>query len=221
MKPEALIQRNSGTVDGALFSGTSVPIRSLFDFLRDNQTVETFLDHFPTIAPEQVLAVLTKSRDMLLHAPSDSHESQLSHPESATRQDAPLVSQLWHREPSATQLLVCKSCRDPIYAIANGRSYLHAFNGSAKCITPLLPKVTEATPYDDHQTYASFRAELIADMTKDFHSYCEVASPEELLEMLLADARHFADANRLNFDEHYHHSHNLYLDTQQTRDANP
>jgi len=59
MKLEALIQRNSLTVDGAaLFRGTSVPIRSLFDFLRDNQTVETFLDHYPTIAPEQVLAVL-------------------------------------------------------------------------------------------------------------------------------------------------------------------
>ena len=200
MKPEALIQHNSLTVDGALFSGTSVPIRSLFDFLRDNQTVETFLDHFPTIAPEQVLAVLTKSRNMLLDASLDSDESQLRHPESA-----------------ATQHLVCKSCRDPIYAIANGRSYLHAFTGSAKCIAPLLTKVIEATPYDDHQTYASFRAELIADMTRTFHSYCEVDSPEELLEMLLADARHFADANRLNFDDHYRRSHNLYLEN--TTDA--
>ena len=83
MKPEALIQRNSLTSDGALFSGTSVPIRSLFDFLRDNQTVETFLDHFPTIAPEQVLAVLTKSGNMLLDASLESDESQLWHPESA------------------------------------------------------------------------------------------------------------------------------------------
>lgn len=195
MKPEALIQRNSLTVDGALFSGTSVPIRSLFDFLRDNQTVETFLDHFPTIAPEQVLALLTKSRDMLLDASLDSDESQL-----------------WHPESAATQHLVCKSCRDPIYDIANGRSYSHAFSGSAKCIAPLLPKVTEATPYDDHQTYASFRAELIADMTRAFHSYCEVDSPEELLEMLLADARHLADANNLHFDDHYHRSYHLYLE---------
>lgn len=212
MKPEALLQRNSLTNHGAaLFLGTSVPIRSLFDFLRDNQTVETFLDHFPTIAPEQVLAVLNKSRDMLLDTPLDSEESQ-PHPESATRQDAPLDSQLRHTKSAAPQHLVCKSCRDPIYAIANGRSYLHVFTGSTKCIAPLLPNVTEATPYDDHQTYASFRAELITDMTKDFHSYCEVASPEELLEMLLADARHFADANRLNFDEHYRRSHNLYLE---------
>ena len=196
MKPEALIQRNSLTVDGALFRGTSVPIRSLFDFLRDNQTVETFLDNYSTIAPEQVLAVLTKSRDLLLDASLDPDDSQL-----------------WHPEPAATQLLVCKSCRDPIYTIAraNGRSYLHAYTGSAKCIAPLLPKVTEATPYEDHQTYASFRAELIADMTRAFHSYCEVDSPEELLEMLLADARHFADANRLHFDDHYRRSHNLYL----------
>jgi hypothetical protein len=195
MKPEALIQRNSLTSDPALFSGTSVSIRSLFDFLQDNQTVETFLDHFPTIAPEQVLAVLTKSRDMLLDASLDSDDTQL-----------------WHPESAATEYLVCKSCRDPIYAIAGGRSYLHAYTGSPKCIAPLLPKVTEATPYDDNQTYASFRAELIADMTRAFHSYSEVDSPEELLEMLLADARHFADAKRLHFDDHYRRSQDLYLE---------
>lgn len=195
MKPEALMQRNSLTSDSAFFSGTSVPIGCLFDFLRDNQTVETFLDHYPTIAPEQVLAVLTKSRDMLLDASLESDESQLSHPESA-----------------AFQHLVCKSCRDPIYSIAGGRGYLHAYTGSAKCIAPLLPNVTEATPYDDHQTYASFRAEFIPDMTRAFHSYCEVDSPQEVLEMLLADARHFADANRLHFDDHLRRSYHLYLE---------
>lgn len=189
------MQRNLLTSDGAFFGGTSVPIRSLFDFLRDNQTVETFLDYFPTIAPEQVLAVLTKSRDMLLDASLDSDNSQL-----------------WHLEPAASQLLVCKSCRDPISAIANGRSYLHAYTGSAKCIAPLLPKVTEATPYENHQTYASFRAEFIPDMTRAFHSYCDVDSPEEVLEMLLADARHFADANRLHFDDHLRRSYHLYLE---------
>ena len=208
MKPEAVIQRNSLTVDGAaLFRGTSVPIRSLFDFLRDNQTVETFLDHYPTIAPEQVLAVLTKSRDMLLDASLDSDHSL----------DASLDSdnsQLRHPEPAASQLLVCKSCRDPISAIANGRSYLHAYTGSAKCIAPLLPTVTEATPYENHQTYASFRAEFIPDMTRAFHSYCEVDSPEQVLEMLLADARHFADANRLHFDDHLCGSYHLYLENK-------
>lgn len=195
MKPEALLQRNSLTSDGALFLGTSVPISSLFDFLRDNQTVETFLDHFPTVTPEQVLAVLTKSGDMLLDASLDSDNSQL-----------------WHPEPAASQLLVCKSCRDPIDANAGGRRYLHVYTGAAKCMAPLLPNVTEATPYDDHQTYASFRAEFIPDMTKAFHSYCEVDSPQEILEMLLADARHFADANRLNFDDHNRRSYHLYLE---------
>lgn len=200
MKPEALIQRNSLTSDPALFSGTSVPIRSLFDFLQDNQTVETFLDHFPTIAPEQVLAVLTKARDILLDGSLDS--ASLDSPD----------TRVWHPKSAATEYLVCKSCRDPIYAIADGRSYLHAYTGSPKCIAPLLPKVTKATPYDDNQTYASFRAELIADMTRAFHSYCEVDSPEVLLEMLLADARHFADANRLHFDDHYRRSQDLYLE---------
>ena len=49
-------------------------------------------------------------------------------------------------------------------------------------------------------------------MTRAFHSYCDVDSPEELLEMLLADARHFADANRLHFDDHYRRSNHLYLE---------
>lgn len=205
MKPEALMQRNSLNSDGALFRGTSVPITSLFDFLRDNQTIETFLDHYPTITPEQVLAVLTKSRDMLLDASLDADDSI----HSSLHSDD---SQLWHPEPAKPQLLVCKSCRDPIDANAGGRRYLHVYTGAAKCMAPLLPNVTEATPYDDHQTYASFRAEFIPDMTKAFHSYCEVDSPQEILEMLLADARHFADANRLNFDDHNRRSYHLYLE---------
>lgn len=55
-------------------------------------------------------------------------------------------------------------------------------------------------------------------MTTCFHSYCDVAPPEELLEILLADARHFADANRLNFDDHHRRSDHLYFEnTIETR----
>ena len=202
MKLEALIQRNSLTSGDALFRGTSVPITLLFEFLQDDQTLETFLDQFPTITREQALAVLTKSQAMLLNASLETNSDE---------------SQVWHLE-STTPNLVCKSCRDPIYAIAGGRSYLHGYTGSAECIAPLLPKITRATPYDDNQTYPAFRAELIADMTRCFHSYCDVDSPEGLLEMLLADARHFADANRLNFDDHYRRSFHLYLEnTTDTR----
>lgn len=199
MKLDALIQRNSLISAGALFLGTSVPIASLFEFLQDDQTLETFLDQFPTITREHVLAVLNKSRDMLIEASLDTTSDE---------------SQVWHLE-STTPNLVCRSCRDPIYAVRG--NYLHTYTGSAECIAPLT-KDTRAKPFDDNQTFPAFRAELIADMTRCFHSYCDVDSREELLEMLLADARHFADANRLNFDDHYRRSYQLYLEnTTDTR----
>ena len=204
MKLEALIQRNSLTIGGALFVGTSVPVTSLFEFLQNDQTLETFLDHFPTLTRKQASAVLTVSRDMLLEASLELHSD---------------ASQVW-ADPnlnSATPNLVCKFCKDPIYTLPRGSGHLHAYTGSAQCIAPLT-KESRATPYEDNQTYPAFRAELIEDMTRCFHSYCDVDSPEGLLEMLLADARHFADAKRLNFDDHYRRSYHLYLEnTTDTR----
>jgi uncharacterized protein (DUF433 family) len=46
--------------------GTNIPIKLLFEFLEDDQTMDTFLDQFPMVTREQALAVLGASRDMLL-----------------------------------------------------------------------------------------------------------------------------------------------------------
>ena len=54
--------------NGAVFLGTSVPIKLLFEFLEDDQTTQTFLDQFPMVSRDQVRAVLGASRDMLLSA---------------------------------------------------------------------------------------------------------------------------------------------------------
>ena len=54
------------TSSGAVFVGTSIPIKLLFEFLEDDQTMDTFLDQFPMVTRDQVLAVLGASRDMLL-----------------------------------------------------------------------------------------------------------------------------------------------------------
>ena len=51
---------------GAVFVGTSVPIKLLFEFLKDDQTMDTFLDQFPMVTRDQARAVLGASRDMLL-----------------------------------------------------------------------------------------------------------------------------------------------------------
>ena len=69
MKLADLIERDPHmTSRGAVFVGTSVPIKLLFEFLEDDQTIDTFLDQFPMVTRDQARAVLGASRDMLLSA---------------------------------------------------------------------------------------------------------------------------------------------------------
>jgi uncharacterized protein (DUF433 family) len=69
MKLDDVIERDSHkNGHGAVFVGTSVPIKLLFEFLEDDQTLDTFLDQFPTVTRDQARAVLGASRDMLLSA---------------------------------------------------------------------------------------------------------------------------------------------------------
>ena len=69
MKLEDAIERDSQKMSsGAVFTGTSVPIEVFFEFLEDDQTIDTFLDQFPMVSRDQAQAVLGASRDMLLSA---------------------------------------------------------------------------------------------------------------------------------------------------------
>ena len=61
-----LVERDAEKVEVAVFAGTRVPVEALFQFLADDQTLETFLDHFPTVSRAQVQSVLGASRDLLL-----------------------------------------------------------------------------------------------------------------------------------------------------------
>jgi uncharacterized protein (DUF433 family) len=67
MKLPDVIERDPrDTSNGVVFVGTNIPIKLLFEFLEDDQTMDTFLDQFPMVTREQALAVLGASRDMLL-----------------------------------------------------------------------------------------------------------------------------------------------------------
>jgi uncharacterized protein (DUF433 family) len=69
MKAEDLIERNPEKMGGvAVFTGTPVPVEFLFQFLEDDQTLETFLDQFPTVSRAQAQGVLGASRDLLLRS---------------------------------------------------------------------------------------------------------------------------------------------------------
>lgn len=53
------IERNPGIVSGQwVFRGTRVPLAALFENLRDGATIDQFLEWFPGVKREQVVAVL-------------------------------------------------------------------------------------------------------------------------------------------------------------------
>jgi uncharacterized protein (DUF433 family) len=68
MKVEELIERNPEKLGGTpVFYGTRVPIQHLFDYLEGDESLEVFLDDFPTVSREQAIAVLKASRDSVLN----------------------------------------------------------------------------------------------------------------------------------------------------------
>ncbi len=51
-----------------VFAGTRVPARSLFDHLEAGDSIEQFLEGFPSVKREQVIALLEESREYVLAA---------------------------------------------------------------------------------------------------------------------------------------------------------
>jgi len=49
-----------------VFFGTRVPIQNLFDCLEGGESLDEFLDQFPSVSREQALAVLEESKERLL-----------------------------------------------------------------------------------------------------------------------------------------------------------
>ena len=53
------VERNPDKVSGAwVFRGTRVPVAALFENIKDGATIEDFLEWFPGVKREQVIAVL-------------------------------------------------------------------------------------------------------------------------------------------------------------------
>jgi uncharacterized protein (DUF433 family) len=49
-----------------VFVGTRVPVQTLLVYLEKGETIETFLDNFPTVSREQVIAFLEEAGRALL-----------------------------------------------------------------------------------------------------------------------------------------------------------
>ena len=70
MKKESAYHSDPEILGGLLvFKGTRVPVKSLFDHLKAGDSIEVFLDGFPSVKRSQVLAVLQEMEtEVLAHA---------------------------------------------------------------------------------------------------------------------------------------------------------
>jgi len=49
-----------------VFRGTRVPVKNLVDYLAAGDTLDQFLDDFPSVSREQAVAALELARDLLI-----------------------------------------------------------------------------------------------------------------------------------------------------------
>ncbi len=67
MRSDDLITTDPETLGGTpVFKGTRVPVKTLFDYLEDNYTLEEFLGCFPSVTREMACRILERSETALL-----------------------------------------------------------------------------------------------------------------------------------------------------------
>lgn len=67
MSEPSVIHSNPNILGGTpVFVGTRVPVQTLLDYLEGGESLDTFLDHFPTVDRDQAVAVLELAKQMLI-----------------------------------------------------------------------------------------------------------------------------------------------------------
>lgn len=67
----SVVVRNPEILSGTpVFAGTRVPVKNLTDYLEGGSTIDEFIDDFPSVKREQVVAFLEESRELLAAAAS-------------------------------------------------------------------------------------------------------------------------------------------------------
>ncbi|MDO8598117.1 MAG: DUF433 domain-containing protein [Sulfuricaulis sp.] len=65
-EPNIVIHRDPEILGGTpVFLGTRVPVRILFDYLEAGDSLEVFLDEFPSVRREQAIAALELAREVV------------------------------------------------------------------------------------------------------------------------------------------------------------
>jgi uncharacterized protein (DUF433 family) len=64
---DTLITASSDIMGGTpVFAGTRVPVQTLFDYLEAGDTIDDFLEGFPTVTREQVVVLLETAKGRVL-----------------------------------------------------------------------------------------------------------------------------------------------------------
>ena len=68
---QPVVSRDTDIMGGApVFAGTRVPVQTLLDYLEAGDTIDDFLEGFPTVSREQVIAFLEAAKDRLVESVS-------------------------------------------------------------------------------------------------------------------------------------------------------
>jgi len=68
---EAIISRDIDVMGGAaVFYGTRVPVQTLLDYLEAGESIDDFLDGFPSVTRKQVIAFLEEGKNRLIETRS-------------------------------------------------------------------------------------------------------------------------------------------------------
>lgn len=59
-----------------VFAGTRVPVQSLLDHLRGGESIEDFLEGFPSVRRDQVLNLLEQFEEQVAHSSSSEHPAR-------------------------------------------------------------------------------------------------------------------------------------------------
>jgi uncharacterized protein (DUF433 family) len=68
---QPVISRNPDIMSGSVvFHGTRVPVETLLDYLKAGETIDDFLEGFPSVSREQVIAFLEEAKAWTVEAAS-------------------------------------------------------------------------------------------------------------------------------------------------------
>lgn len=68
---QPVVSRDPEIMSGApVFAGTRVPVQTLVDYLEAGDTINDFLDGFPSVTRQQVIAFLEEAKDRVVGSTS-------------------------------------------------------------------------------------------------------------------------------------------------------